>query len=227
MTAEDVATQVRETMQQQQAQMLEIMERRSRELLDERDRRAEVAVRDHVEDQLQVRQPQMTWRNEINRSNYNALAEIQMMWERTERFVDAMEPREGQQDLKGAAKTVIEKGKTLVRDRLKVLRFADRDGWTAAMNFLGDDIADDEAEAKKMKRGRKEAEKARAVRESKGKNSASGYRYENMRERGAGRSTREGERDRKRTYERSRSERHYECFICGRAGHFARACPRR
>ena len=35
-------------------------------------------------------QPQLTWRNEIKKSNNNALAEIEIMWERTERFVEAM-----------------------------------------------------------------------------------------------------------------------------------------
>ena len=54
------------------------------------------------------------------------------------------------------------------------------------MNFLGDDIADDEAKAKRMKRGRKEAEKASAAMESKVEKSSSGYRNDNLHETGTG-----------------------------------------
>ena len=91
LTAEDIAAQVKATMQQQQVLLLDLAERRSKQLMDERDRRAEAALRDHVDEQILVRQPGLTWRNEINRSNYNALAEIQTMWERTERFVAAID----------------------------------------------------------------------------------------------------------------------------------------
>ena len=224
LTAEDIAAQVKATMQQQQVLLLDLAERRSKQLMDERDRRAEAALRDYVDEQILVRQPGLTWRNEINRSNYNALAEIQTMWERTERFVAAMEPREGHGELKDGAEDFIRRGKALVHNRLKVLRFADRDGWSAAMNFLGDDIADDETEAKKMKRGKKEAEKAKAAKEKSLKEKASSARHrqvDQFRDR-SGRRERDYGDDRSQRFEKRRSERNNDCYICGRTGHFAR-----
>ena len=66
-----------------------------------------------------------------------------------------------QETLKTGALSFIEKGKKLTHDRLKLLRFADRDGWTAALNYLGDQIAETEAEAKAMRKGKKEADRFR------------------------------------------------------------------
>ena len=50
----------------------------------------------------------------------------------------------------------IEKGKSLTHERMEVIRFADRKGWSAGLRYLGDDIA--ETEAKAMRKSKKDVE---------------------------------------------------------------------
>ena len=62
-----------------------------------------MSVRTTVKVKLEIR---FTTFKFLGCAGCNALAEIQMMWERTERFVGAMEPRDGQQELKAGAQTL-------------------------------------------------------------------------------------------------------------------------
>ena len=60
---------------------------------------------------------------------------------------------------KEGALQMMEKGKALIHDRIKLITFADQEGWPAALLYKGSNIADTEAEAKKMAKAKKEHER--------------------------------------------------------------------
>ena len=170
------------------------------------------------------------WHNPINKSNFNAARQIKQMWERTERFVEAMQVVPDHTELKDGAMKFIKEGKRLTHDRLKVLRYADREGWSAALYFVSDDIADDEKEEKRMKRGKKEADKQKLSKAAKkprlytdrgsaeGRSSYSTY---------AGASSASSGYQSGRRTKDNYSANARACFICDKLGHIAKYCPRR
>ena len=99
------------------------------------------------------------WNTNVNKDNFNTLHQVEMLSERTERFVSALEVQPDQAELKNASLEMIKKGKNLIHERMKVIRFADRDGWKAALHFVGDDIAESVEEAKRMRKSKKETDK--------------------------------------------------------------------
>ena len=56
------------------------------------------------------------------------------------------------------AKEKLEQGRKLIRQRTKLLRIADREGWLTVQQFKCDDLASDEEEEKKLKRAIKSAQ---------------------------------------------------------------------
>ena len=74
-------------------------------------------------------------------------------------FVEAADFKEDSQPLKDPILNLMEKGKNMLYERMKLIRYADKETWRAALLFEGDDIADNETEEKKMKKSKKEAEK--------------------------------------------------------------------
>ena len=129
-----------------------------------------------------------------------------------------------QEELKTGALNFIEKGKQLTHDRIKLIRFADRDGWTAALNFLGDQIAETEAEAKAMRKGKKEADRFRdSRRNSWGERFQPYSTYNRRNQAGASRDRDDystGYRPRDNRYKSYNSDK--KCFECQRYGHIAR-----
>ena len=117
----------------------------------------------------------------------------------------------------------IKEGKDLTRQRLKVLRYADRDGWSAALHFVDDDIADDEKEEKRMKKSKKEAERAKESREGK-------RRATNTQTRAGPSYTTQFKPSGQTASKRGRYEEPFDnrgCYICGEYGHVAKFCRRR
>ena len=55
------------------------------------------------------------------------------------------------QDIKDETMAFIKKGKNLAHEMMKVIRFAHREGLSAWLRYVGDDIAETEAEAKVMR----------------------------------------------------------------------------
>ena len=130
-----------------------------------------------------------------------------------------------QEVFKTGASDMIKKSKALIHERIKLIRYADREGWKAALHFEGDDIAESEAEAKRMRKSKKETDK-----ESDSKRRDNYRRYSDTRRDGQGSS-----RDRSpgRSFSRNsgyggQSDRKY-CFLCKRWGHLPRSreCPRK
>ena len=59
--------------------------------------------------------------------------------------------------MKAASLKAIAEGKLIAYDQMKLIRFADCEGWKATCHFKGDNIADSVEEAKRMKIAKKEA----------------------------------------------------------------------
>ena len=73
-------------------------------------------------------------------------------------YVGTLEVQPEQVDLKSASLEIILKARKWVQKRMKVIRYADQDGWKAALHYLGDDIAETEEETKRMRKSKKETE---------------------------------------------------------------------
>ena len=58
---------------------------------------------------------QAVWRNKINQNNFDALQQIDKLWERTERTVEALVATDEQKVVKDRAKEFITKGKEKLR----------------------------------------------------------------------------------------------------------------
>ena len=164
-----VQQEFQNTMMAQQQQMLEIAGKNALEIVLGQQQRGAPSLLDTIDEEIQqTRDSEHNWKSNVNERNYSNLKQIEQMWRRTERFVQVLEVGAEQETLKTGALSFIEKGKKLTHDRLKLLRFADRDGWTAALNYLGDQIAETEAEAKAMRKGKKEADRFRETRKNFG-----------------------------------------------------------
>ena len=227
-----VQEEVKQTMVAQQSKLLEIAGKNALELLMQHQKKLAPSLLDTIDEEiLKTKDKEHSWKSLINERNHSTLREIELMWNRTERFVETLEVPPGQEEIKTGALSFIAKGKKITHERLKVIRFADRDGWAAALNYLGDDIAETEAEAKAMKKGKKEADQKQDS--QRGRSDA---RYNPYPSRGQARSYQSSsssrDQDRYRGYssyarnDRSRNS-WKQCYECGRMGHIARDCDRR
>ena len=225
LTAAEIEQRVKDTIMTQQQQLLEIAGRNALKMLREEQKKTAPTLMDAMDDELEKANEYANheWRTQINRDNFNSVHEIEKMWKPTERFVKALEVDRDQADLKKGAVDFIEKGKKLTRDRMKVIRYADRDGWQAALHFVGDNIADTEAEAKRMRKSKKETEKDREAARSRRERDSREYRSSYSSREGQGSSR---TRDTTRRFAPYRPDTRL-CFNCGGVGHIARTCTRR
>ena len=239
LTAQDIERRVKETMIAQQQEIIEIAGRQALQAIREEQKRTAPALLNAIDGQGDDRRAHDNheWRTQVNKDNFNTLFEIERMWQRSERFVGALEVPRDQSEIKTSALEFIKKGKDLTHDRMKVIKFADRDGWQAALNFVGDNIAETPEEAKRMKKGVKEAEKDR---ESK---AARGRRDRDRRRNSYGRDGQGSSRDREYSdystssysnsgqsgsgYSSRRFTDNRYCYNCGLRGHITRLCPRK
>jgi hypothetical protein len=213
------------TMQQQTDNLLRSAAANALQLAKDEAAKSKHDILDRVDDSISksTEHEGYKWNNDINKNNYMELRKVERLWERTERFVDTLQVPDDQKELKTGTMKFITEGKTLTHNRLKVFRFADKEGWVAAMNFVSDDIAEDEKEEKRMKTGKKEAEKAR---DSKGDKRRAG-------DRGAGPSRtdyrgRDSDRRSPSSYRRGRGGGNILCYHCNKYGnHVSRDCPQR
>ena len=230
---EQVTQHVEQTMMNQQAQLLEIAGKNTLELLRDHQRQSKPTLLNSIDEEIQnTVNTEHTWKSDINEKNHSNLKQIELMWRRTERFVATLEVPPAQQEIKDGALSFIQKGKELTHERIKVIRFADRDGWSAALRYLGDDIAETEAEAKAMRKSKKDVESRPKDSSHKGERRYTPYSSTTHVKREPGTSTSLRERgdysgrapghDGYRQYQSNKV-----CYECGRRGHIARNCDRR
>ena len=67
------------------------------------------------------------WKSVINDKNQSNLKQIELMWRKMGWFVGTLEVP--QQEIKDGTMVFIQKGKELTHERIKVIRFADHDGY--------------------------------------------------------------------------------------------------
>ena len=238
LTQEQVDARVKATMMAQQSQLLELAAKNALKLVQEENKKATNSILELIDTEVEKSRAgdAHVWSNNINKSNYDAIQQVERMWTRTERMVGVLQVPEEQKELKDAALKFINEGKRLPHERLKVFRFADRDGWSAALNFLADDIAENEKDEKRMKKGKKEAEASKSSRETKRTSSGSGYSSHSQRSKPYSTSSAPSSSGSNRSrFEDGRGNRDRsdllrdgpECYICGKSGHISKFCYQR
>ena len=130
LTNEEVDARVKLTMQTQQTEMLKLAAENALKLVREEATKSASGLVEKIDKTIDKSKEHSdhVWSNAINKSNFNALREIKQMWERTERFVGACNVSPDDKELKDGAMKYITEGKKLTHERIKVLRYADRDG---------------------------------------------------------------------------------------------------
>ena len=118
---------------------------------------------------------------------------------------------------------MIKKGKTIIHDRMKVIRYADRDGWKAALHFVGDDIAETAEEAKRMRKSKKETEKDKEA-SRRGSNRDRENRDWNVNGSSRAGSSRDREPWGSRRSSNGVQTNDQYCYKCSRYGHGAYHC---
>ena len=226
-SAEEIRQIVRDTMQEQQAALLMTAEQNTRTLLEEESRNKQAQVLNTIDEEIERTQTldtnNYTWKNNINKSNFNHMKQVHDLWEKTERAIKSGQiPK---------AMEIVEKGKRLSRDRLKVFRFADRDGWDSAMLYLSDDLADDEKDERRMKKSKKTAANLREAKlkrlgnafKSRGKEALSPPRFSTSKTYGQ----KPNYSDNRNSRYRGQSETDTKtCWVCGKFGHLSKHCRR-
>ena len=75
------------------------------------------------------------WQNPTNKLTFDTMHQVEQLWKKTERLVGAIEFQREQQNLKEVTLHIVHKGKEIAYEHLKLIRFADLEGWKAAKNL--------------------------------------------------------------------------------------------
>ena len=219
-----VREEIRNTMIAQNADLIETTNRNTIRLLEDDRRRAAPHLLETISNELKEARKKETrsWKQEINRSNFDALKDAEMIYNRAQRLVEASEVREDAIMLKEGAIDLMNQGKKILNERLKLIRFADKEGWAAALNFEGDDIAENEAEAKKMRKSKKDTE---AEKEKEKEKRSSARCKDRSRNGGYGQGSSNYRRNDSQGYRDRSSLDSRMCYKCRERGHIAANCP--
>ena len=97
-------------MMNQLARLLEIAGKNTLELLRDHQRQNRPTLLNSIDDEIQqtVGRDQL-WKSEINKRDHSNLNQIELMWPRTERFVETLEVPPAQQEINEGAMAFIEK----------------------------------------------------------------------------------------------------------------------
>ena len=114
-----------------------------------------ILLKDSIDTEIERSQAygDVKWKSDINKNSFDFCRQVHELWEKTSRAVS-----EKQYD---KVDSLAQKGKQICKNRLKAVRLADKDGWDVALNYLSDDLADDENDRKRMRKAKKTAESAK------------------------------------------------------------------
>ena len=229
LTAEDVRKEVKATMMEQHTRILEMANRNALKIYQDERKKSAPALLETISGEVQASKSHDShvWNTPINKSNFDILQQVEQLWARSERYVEVLDVSNDQAVFKQGAIDMMKKGKSLIHERIKLIKYADREGWKAALYYEGDKIAETEAEEKRMRKSKKETEKEKDA--EKSRKEATRRFFERKAEQGSSRDSR-SERDRRSTSRTSsRITEQVFCYKCKRYGHRTNAwsCPNR
>ena len=101
LTQEQVEARVKATMMAQQSQLLELAAKNRLKLV----QKATNSILELIDTEVEKSRAgdAHVWSNNINKSNYDAIQQVERMWTRTERMVGVLQVPEEQKELKDAA----------------------------------------------------------------------------------------------------------------------------
>ena len=130
MTPQFIQALVKDTMMTQQSQLLNLAETNALRLLREENRRNHHTLIDTINAELGATKEydHHDWQNPTNKLTFKAMHQIEQMWKKTKRLVEAAEYQPEQKILKEAALKTINEGKEAAYKQIKLIKFADREG---------------------------------------------------------------------------------------------------
>ena len=154
MGGEQIKELVESTMKEHQLALLQTAASNAKSIAKAEVRGSTIHLKDTIDDEIEKAQSygEVKWKSDVNKESFDFAKQVHDLWGRTGRAVS-----ENQLDKVGE---IVEKGKKLCKTRLKALRLADKEGWDTALNYLSDDLADDENDRKRMRKAKKTAESA-------------------------------------------------------------------
>lgn len=219
---------VKETMQATQVQMLEMAATNAKAIAEEKNRQTASKLQEALEEKEETKKlfGEHVWKNDINKSNFKFGKQVHDMWEKTERAVKDND--------EAKALECINEGKKLSRERLKVLRYADTEGWDAAFNYMSDDLAENEQDRKRMEKSKKKAEATKSSKRRSATHAFSRKDTDGWKGRGGNLKTNNQQRSsgdfgkKRKWYEtEERRDENLTCYTCGKLGHRAANCRSR
>ena len=102
MSGEQIEAHVRNAMMNQQAELLKLAAENALKLVQEQNKSSSTEALRAIDEELDKsrKDDSHNWKNPINKSNFDALKQVEKMWERTERMVGVMDTFPEQRELK-------------------------------------------------------------------------------------------------------------------------------
>ena len=222
---QELRQEIKDTIVEAHADLINVNKRNTIRLLEEERKKTAPHLLETISGELEATKQQdyHTWRTDVNKSNHDSLKQAEQIYLRAQRFVEACEVTEESRSFHQGAIDMMNKGKQILHERIKMIKFADKESWQAALHFEGNDIAETEAEAKKMQKSVKETERRNDKRAE--------TRKRDFRDKFTGQGSSKNNRGGRQTstFSPYRSSEDKYCFACRRYGHATRSrdCPRK
>ena len=149
----------------------------------------------------------VTLYSKSNQQQMNFQQQVLDIFEKSDTMIERNKLKEAQ--------NLIEKGKRLCYDRIKLIRIADRDGWATAMAYQSDDLASDSEDEKRIQKANRIAASRKRMRQKEypSTSNSSNNTKNNP-------SPAEGPKQSQRRYKME----DVICWKCGQKGHFFSSC---
>ena len=224
---EDTKTEIKElvktVLQEQQRDLLRSAASNALSIVEKQIGKTSSELRDAIDDEVAGCSTDFTFKNNINRSNFNFTKQVNDIWKKTERAIGDGETNK--------AKDFIQKGKELCINRMEALRIADKEGWDVALAYISEELVTGEENEKRLKKARRDAktsrdEKKKTYSSTSQRTRFQPYSYDKYpkKEEGSDKSYNSTSRE-NGYYRKSRKLDNITCWICSRFGHVATYCP--